>query len=543
MNKIVVLLVVLLTGCFLSCSQPLENGQEATEFVVEEKNLYWGDLHNHNSIGQIKGSLERSYDIAKSHLDFFCFTPQSQWEDMVEIPKGRNAQFVRGFEAAKSNWDKMKQLAEKFYVPGEFVPLLGYEVHFNHGDFHIVFPGTDGDLVYLEDATAWHRYARENDAILIPHHPGYKPGWRGFDWSRMDAEVSPVVEICSEHGNAESDRSPIRYIRHSMGGRYTKSTVQWLWQSGVKAGVVASSDDHLGFPGAYGEGLAGVWADSLDRESIMEAIKERRTYGINADRIELEFLINGRWMGSALPASRVREISVKVMGEDVVDRVEVLKNNRVIHRDHPIDRVSGAGSWSRPVLCRIEFGWGPWSAFDMARVCDWQFQILAEDGEILSVSPHFQSRPFDEERRNRVIPKGDDVYEVVSHTSRVNALEDRATNDVVVTIAGSPETKITLVVTKPAEMTITRSLGELAEANEISFTGAFSSESIMLHRVVFADNYQTRVSVTDEAEGGGTDWYYVRVVQTNGSLAWSSPIWIGGEGQAQSAALSAGPKP
>jgi hypothetical protein len=26
--------------------------------------------------------------------------------------------------------------------------------------------------------------------------------------------------------------------------------------------------------------------------------------------------------------------------------------------------------------------------------------------------------------------------------------------------------------------------------------------------------------------GAGEDWYYVRVEQKNGELAWSSPIWV-----------------
>jgi hypothetical protein len=275
----------------------------------------------------------------------------------------------------------------------------------------------------------------------------------------------------------------------------------------------------------------------------MEAIRKRRTYGVNADRIELEFLINGEWMGSALPPSGVREVSVRVKGEDVVDRVEVLKNNQVIYRNHPVDRIPGEESWSRPVLCRIEFGWGPWSAFDMARVCDWQFQVRTEAGEILAVSPHFQSRPFDEEKRNLVVEGNDGSYEVFSYTSRDNALEDRATNDIVVTIAGSPETRLTLAFTRPVEMTVTKSLGALAEANEVSFTGAFSSESVMLHRVVFPENYETRFSFHDKAEGSASDWYYVRVVQTNGSLAWSSPIWIEGGERSHSAAVPIGQRP
>ncbi|MEF9438205.1 MAG: hypothetical protein L0922_05535, partial [Candidatus Mariimomonas ferrooxydans] len=73
------------------------------------------------------------------------------------------------------------------------------------------------------------------------------------------------MEVFSEHGNAESDRAPFRYIRHSMGGRYTKNTIQYLLEQGHQVGLVASTDDHLGYPGAYGEGLVAVHADTLTR--------------------------------------------------------------------------------------------------------------------------------------------------------------------------------------------------------------------------------------------------------------------------------------
>jgi hypothetical protein len=59
------------------------------------------------------------------------------------------------------------------------------------------------------------------------------------------------------------------------------------------------------------------------------------------------------------------------------------------------------------------------------------------------------------------------------------------------------------------------------------FTGEFSSESVLFHRVVFADNYRTRFDYVDEGTAGDA-WYQVRVAQTNGSYAWSSPIWVGG---------------
>jgi hypothetical protein len=395
-----------------------------------------------------------------------------------------------------------------------------------YGDVCIIFPGSEAELAYIKGIKEFQEFARDQGAILIPHHPSYKQGWRGQNWSVLDPAISPVVEIFSEHGNAESDRGSYRYIRHSMGGRYTQNTLQWLWQQGVRVGVVASTDDHLGYPGAYGEGLVAAYAETLTRESIMEALRARRTYGVSADRIELDFRINGHWMGEAIPATSARKIHVKVKGKDVIDRVEVLRNNQVIYRNHPIDRTIGPSSWEKPVLCRIEFGWGPWGDLNMARTRDWQFRVVVGDGRIVSATPCFQSGPFDEERRNKITAIDDESCEVISYTSRMQAYEQKATNSIILEIMGSPKTRLTIAPTRPAEMAVTKSLEQLAESSDTEFTGPFTSESVLLHRVVFSENYRTEFEFTDKRGTEGTDWYYVRVVQSNGSLAWSSPIWL-----------------
>jgi hypothetical protein len=395
-----------------------------------------------------------------------------------------------------------------------------------YGDVCIIFPGSKAELQTIKSIREFQEFARQRSAILIPHHPSYKQGWRGQNWTVLDPTVSPVVEIFSEHGNAESDRGPYRYIRHSMGGRMTHNTLQWLWQQGVRVGVVASTDDHLGYPGAYGEGLVAVYAETLTRQSIMGALKARRTYAVSADRIELDFRLNGHWMGETIPATAARKIHVKVKGKDVIDRVEVLRNNEVIHRDHPIDRAIRASSWDKPVLCRIEFGWGPWGDLNMARICDWRFKVALTDGKILSATPCFQSGPFDEQRRNRVRTIDDRTCEVISYTSRLQAYEERATNAVILEIQGSPETQLTVEASQPAQKTITKSLKQLAQSSDAEFTGPFTSESILLHRLVFSENYRTEFDLVDRRESEGADWYYVRVVQTNGSIAWSSPIWL-----------------
>jgi len=116
---------------------------------------------------------------------------------------------------------------------------------------------------------------------------------------------------------------------------------------------------------------------------------------------------------------------------------------------------------------------------------------------------------------------------VHSYTSRKQAYEERATNAVILEIQGSPETMLNLSSKKPTTMRIEKRLKELAESSDVFFTGPFTSESILMHRLVFKENYFTEFSFTEQLTADSTDWYYARVVQTNGSLAWSSPIWVG----------------
>jgi hypothetical protein len=512
---ILILIITLGSGC-----------RSYEETVTAEMNLYWGDLHNHCDVGYARGSMERAYDIARSHLDFYCFTPHSQWHDQ---PDNSNiARFREAYRRVNKDWPAIKKLANDYYIPGKFVTFLGYEWHSSmFGDNCIIMPGNDGELVYPGDIKELQHFARKNNAILIPHHPAYMKGSRGQDWSYLGRpDITPVVEIFSEHGNAESDRSPSPYIRHSMGGRYTRNTISYLWEQGVQVGVVASSDDHLGYPGAYGEGMVAVYADTLTRESIMEAIRARRTYGISADRIELDFRINGHLMGESIPFEAERKIIVKVNGKDVIDRVEVLRNNNVIYRNFPCDKRTDNASWRKPVICRIEYGWGPWSGLNVPRIADWNFDIKIKNGVILSATPCFQSGPLDENRRNRITEIDEKHCRFVSYTSRLEAFEERPTNSIILEIQGSPETELIFNLSQPDTINHKITLKELAESNDIFFTGGMTSESVMIHRIVFNENYTASFNFTDRARTGETDWYYIRAVQSNGSLAWTSPIWV-----------------
>ncbi len=84
----------------------------------------------------------------------------------------------------------------------------------------------------------------------------------------------------------------------------------------------------------------------------------------------LDFTLNGRMMGQELPYVRERRLAVAVDGWDAVDRIEVLKNNRVIHREFPIDREPTPQGWREPVVLRFEYGWGPWPALGWGGTAD-----------------------------------------------------------------------------------------------------------------------------------------------------------------------------
>jgi hypothetical protein len=231
-------------------------------------------------------------------------------------------------------------------------------------------------------------------------------------------------------------------------------------------------------------------------------------------------------MGQQLPFVRERLLTVNVRGWDQIDRVEILKNNRVMHRTFPMDHAIDADVWNAPVLLRFEYGWGPWPALKMDRICDWDFRIEAEGGEIEAVQSCFGSGPYDETRRDRVVERSRRHVRVQSFTALRDQFEDHSTKGLVLRMKGSPDTRITIKLQSPSAVSLTRSFRELAETGEMVYTGDFPKESGMFHRLVFQNHYRTQFRVADLGEGGALSWYYVRVVQSNNQYAWSSPIWV-----------------
>jgi hypothetical protein len=356
----------------------------------------------------------------------------------------------------------------------------------------------------------------------------YKQGWRGANWEHFDPEVIPVVEIYSEHGCTESDRTPYPMILHSNGGRSTSNTVLYQLKRGLRFGFTAGTDDHFGYPGAYREGVTGVWAKELTPKAIFDAIRNRRTYGATGDRIAVEFTMNGAPMGSELPSSATRHAEVAVRGEEPIHMVELVKNGRVIKRYFPEDHASESTDVPGRNKIRLQYGWGPWAAVDLTRVCNWDMRVRIENGRFDRVQGYFQSGPYEEDLRDRLERISDREVRLRSFTSRRQAFLEDPTKALVFEVEAEPNAKLVVELSEPSAMKREVPLKQLTEDNDVTFTGVFTSESFIVHRLVRPDEYTARVSWEDDSgDNADGDWYYVRVRQHNDELAWSSPVWIG----------------
>ncbi len=488
--------------------------------------ILYGDIHNHNAHGYGVGSIERSLDVARTHLDFFAFTGHSSWHDMPSMEGGRERHWIDGFRRLKDTWPQVQRVIADGNREGEFCAFLGFEWHSSEwGDQCIVFPQDNRPLFYAGDVARLREFCVGERALMIPHHLAYPKGRRGVNWECFDEACTPVVEIYSEHGNSEDDRGPFTYFTHSMGGRETANTARAALEAGLRFGFVGSSDDHAGFPGAYGEGLMAALVTDFTREGIFEAIRARRTYALTGDRIELDFSVDGAPMGSTVTAGNRAEVAFSVHGRDELDVVEIIQDGRVVHRAYANDAPPAAGVFAAPVQLRLEWGWGPWGALALDRICDWALQVKVDKGRIARFFPCLQSMPFDEQRRHRFVVDGDTGLSIRSYTARQNAYRENPNQSVILEIVGSAATEIALSLTEPVVQNSRHALAQLQRGSANLFTGPFPKEGYQWHRLVPLAASSVSGRCTLEVPQGRSH-VYLRARQKNGHMAWGSPVFL-----------------
>jgi len=173
--------------------------------------------------------------------------------------------------------------------------------------------------------------------MIIPHMHF------GADWRGYDPEIYRVMEIYSQHGNAEFIGCPrqLPYLNRQLqkgDDKNKNATFQEILSMGMKMGTTAGSDSHSGRPGfsnwsrvrrTYHGGLTAVFTSKKTRKDIWDALYQRHCYATTGARIYLEFAINDFPMGSEIEA-RQREIYLLVVGSSPLKHIAIIKNNQII---------------------------------------------------------------------------------------------------------------------------------------------------------------------------------------------------------------------
>src|SRR6056297_2642716 len=185
----------------------------------------YGDLHNHCALSYGAGSPEDALRNARLQLDFVSLTVHGAWPDVPRDDPDLGylvAYHERGFERAREGWSDYLALTDAANEPGRFVTLPSFEWHsMAYGDHCAYFKnGTGTRIVDAPDLPSLRTAVRamSEDVMLVPHHIGYQRGHRGIDWDAFDGASSPVAEIVSFHGSAESCDGPVP-ARHGPASR------------------------------------------------------------------------------------------------------------------------------------------------------------------------------------------------------------------------------------------------------------------------------------------------------------------------------------
>ena len=480
---------------------------EAGEVVAESNPMvaaaetptlaFWGDLHGQS--GETVG--------ANTARDYFTFARDRAFLD-VTSHQGNDFQITPEF------WAHLNDLTAEFDEPGRFVAFPGYEwsgntplggdrnVFFRHEgrtirrSSHALVDDRSDVATDCNTAAELFRSLEGEDAVVYAH-----VGGRYADLSAAhDPRMETAVEI------------------HSAWG-----TFQWLlheaFDLGYRVGVVCNSDDHKGRPGAsypggavfgsYG-GLTCFLAPELSRDAIFECLRRRRHYGTTGARLVLHTRVRIGDTGEAQMGDIVRvepgaavALAASVIGSAPIERVDFLNGREVMATARPY----GMGDVGR----RIRLVWEGAAHRGRERRVDWTGGLsLTADG-IRRFQPFNSWNP-----ERRIEQSGANKLSWTAATTGNMAgvdvwLEDGWEGDLVI---HTPHVKATLPLAHIGFEDTVLDAGGVGRRMRL-----FRLPEENPHRELTAE---CRVPL----ESGRDNPLYVRVVQEDGHMAWSSPVYL-----------------
>ena len=468
---------------------------------------YWGDLHGQSEETIGSGSAEEYFSFARdlAGLDFAGH-------------QGNDFQITGRF------WEHLQRLTRDAHEPGRFVVFPGYEWSGNTalgGDRNVLFlsegqqihrsshalvddPDRDTDCTHVTDLFA---ALHGRPTLLIPHVGGRYSDLRFHDRMQRSVEV------------------------HSAWG-----TFEWLLGDalarGQRVGIVCNSDGHKGRPGAsypgasefgsYG-GLTCILAPELTRAALWGALIRRHHYGTTGARIHLEVqaAVNGvrldddprtgavartpvrdAAMGDIIATAAAElELAITVRGTAPLLAVEVRNGTRTV----ATLRTYGAADLGR----RLRVRWAGAAFRGRGRQVAWDGTLTIAGNRIDRIA-YF----------NFLNPDRQPVLEA-DGSVRWQSTTTGGSAGIDCWLAGDGGR--TRVVTVP--LTCEQDLDELRLQERIVSAGGLGMELGFSRLPDELTTCSLDATVRVPLRSDRDNPIYVRVVQEDGHIAWSSPIY------------------
>ncbi len=312
--------------------------------------LLYGNLHEHTN----SSNCWPAGNDGSKHDDY-RFGMYSEGYDFVGLTD-------HAASTSEIHWRRNLRMADFYNESDEFVAIPGIEwtlqpdrtldsIQYGVGHYNIIFKSTEDAKKYIRNKyeiysphnqetkmslNLWQLLTEKNiECVTIPHHTADDVHY--IDWSVHNPEYVTAVEIFQCRGNSEHPACPREknLSRHNV-THYKRTFVDYaLRDKKYKMGFIASGDHN-----SMGIGLAALWVKEVSRAGILEALKNRRTFATTGDKIFMDVRINGATVGESVKTDKAPELNFSIESQSVLDKVEVLRNSKVIHEYAINDNVS-----------------------------------------------------------------------------------------------------------------------------------------------------------------------------------------------------------
>ncbi len=457
-------------------------------------NLYWGDMHGQTKETVGTGTLDQYFSSArdKAFIDF------TAWQG-------------NDFQVTDKTWKNVCEKVKKHHEPGRFITFLGYE-------WSGTTPaGGDYNIYYLKDDQPIHRSYHWQ--IGMERRDGSERNPLSKLWKEFEGreDVMGIPHVGGRYGNLDfCDESFVRLLEiHSHHG-----TFEWFFEDalkkGLKLGIIAASDDHTCRPGlSYPTrvtsrgfvsfdvvgGYTGVYARELTREALWEAFKNRHCYGTTGERIILDVRCGDKMMGDAFSVNGTPKIDIYAAGTCEISEIEIKRNVETVYLySDEFPRKENT----------IKLQWSGVRIKSRSKKTLWDGTLTVENGRIISVRQYAFNQP------------DEGVTQISNQIIKWKSSTSGDIDGIEVELDYDENTRLTF---SSGPISFTTRISEIKRGRVVKNAGGINQKvEILFSRKGI--HKKAELSFEDKNIKDGLNAYWVKVIQKDGHMAWSSPMYI-----------------